>query len=149
MNGRAHAGTSLVLAAPVGIAVGLLARRIDAGILAALGSAAGVILSPDLDHEAITLSDAYIFIGLGNFLGFLWMLYWRPYVWLVPHRSRLSHTPLVGTLVRVTYLLTIPAFLAARQGWLEPLLSFIGHLWPLWIGLAYSDVAHWVMDEVV
>jgi len=146
MNGHVHALTSYVLAVPVGLTAGLLARDLAAGALAAVGCVAGVLLSPDLDHEAITESEALVYRRGGQVLGSLWRTYWMPYALLIPHRHWLSHAPLIGTLGRLLYLLAPFVISAAARGRLLTFLAGAASLWPMLVGLAASDLAHWVMD---
>ncbi len=77
-----------------GLIVGLLTdprTGVIAGISFAIG---GLWLSPDLDTNSKPLKR----------WGFLKIL-WRPYCKLIPHRSMLSHGFLIGTSLRVIYLL--------------------------------------------
>ena len=56
----------------------------------------------------------------------------------------LSHGPFVGTLLRILYLAIVPLILDA-VGTVRVMVD----LWPLWLGLAISDLAHWAMDVLV
>lgn len=69
MNGHAHTAASLLLSVPVGIATGLALGDTAAGILTAAGCLAGILLSPDLDQESITESEAVIYRSLGDVAG--------------------------------------------------------------------------------
>ena len=148
MNGHTHATTSLLLAGPVGLSIGQLALDPGAGILAAIGCAAGVLLSPDLDQEAITESQALVYRSGGRLLGSFWRTYWLPYALLLPHRHWASHAPLISTLGRLAYLLLPFIAAAIVQDSVPDLLATLLGLWPAGVGLAVSDVAHWVMDTV-
>jgi uncharacterized metal-binding protein len=72
------------------------------GVVALAGIAAfmfaGTAFNPDLDLE----SDPY------NHWWFLkW--YWYLYQYLIPHRGWISHSPIIGTLVRLIYLSPVVA----------------------------------------
>lgn len=148
MNGREHARASYALAAPTGAVVGMALGETAAGILAAGGCIAGVLLSPDLDQVGITEAEAIVYRTAGKALGDLWRIYWLPYAVLIRHRHWLSHAPLIGTLGRLGYLLAPVVVWALARECTADLWLVLWALWPLGIGLAVSDVAHWVMDLV-
>jgi uncharacterized metal-binding protein len=90
-------------------------------VFATLGCTSGVLLSPDLDVDA-----GYIGIGiakkyLGSIFSTGWKFAWKPYAIIVPHRSRISHMPGVGTVLRLLYVyafyLVIGTFLFYTIGW--------------------------------
>lgn len=93
------------------------------------GCALGVIVSPDLD-----LVNPLRRVPV---IGWLWGAYWAMYRVAIPHRSKFSHAPLVGTLGRVLWLLPLWVALWALTG-----------LGPGWIiaGLAGVDVIHLALD---
>lgn len=100
-----------------------------------LGGLWCVIASPDLDVD-----DGFYGLTVLNKtkdgLGTLWQLYWKFYSKLIPHRSFISHFPVVGTFGRLLY-----------GGWyFVPLLI-------LWQGTPYFitciialDFLHWILD---
>ena len=94
-TGRRHDQSIWILSLPLGITVGLVLGIKAALIATASCWAGGLWLSPDLD----TRSNALRRWGA---LGFLW---W-PYRRLIPHRSLWSHGPLLGTTLRLAWLLT-------------------------------------------
>lgn len=95
----------------------------------AAGCALGVIVSPDQD-----LVNPLRRVPV---IGWLWGAYWAMYRWAIPHRSKFSHAPLVGTLGRVVWLL--PLWVA---WW------FVTGLGAGWIiaGLAVADFGHVALD---
>lgn len=112
-------------------------------LIAAIAYIVGeVLLSPDLDHNVG--ANAYRRWWL---LRFIWWLYMR----LIPHRSPLSHWPIIGTLGRLLYLGLIVAAVAglARAGGYH--LPIPVHLWPegvtAVIGLELAADTHWVADR--
>jgi len=100
--------------------------------LMAAGCFTGLLLTPDLDTDDGSLAD-YFTRGAGRLVYNAWWLYWWLYRKL-PHRSFLSHAPIVSTLIRIGY-----AF-----WWL----FFLGyHLPPEFlIGLMTADILHYLMD---
>jgi uncharacterized metal-binding protein len=144
MDGKTHAATSAVLAGPTGLAVGALTRDPLAGALAAAGCIIGIPVSPDLDQDGMTISEGVVYGHFGALPGLIWRAYWMPYALAMPHRHVLSHGPFVGTLLRILYLAIVPLILDV-DGTVPVLLD----LWPLWLGLAISDLAHWAMDYLV
>ena len=94
-TGRRHDQSIWILSLPLGIIVGLV-LGIDAGLIAAGACfVGGLWLSPDLDTRSVALRRW----GPFSFL-------WWPYRRLIPHRSLWSHGPLLGTTLRLTWLLT-------------------------------------------
>ena len=79
---------------------------------------------------------------------FLWQLYLFPYAKIIPHRSFLSHAPVIGTLLRIGYLCLPPLLLALALDVDLPAVSIIAWWLAGWtfVGLAVSDTAHWIMD---
>jgi uncharacterized metal-binding protein len=68
----------------------------------------GIMFSPDLDIDS-AIDDRW---------GILFWI-WRPYMWLVPHRSRLlSHGLLIAPLLRLLYFYLITVLLLIASAWL-------------------------------
>ncbi len=61
------------------------------------------LMSCDMDHHARGLS--------GDWTRKLWVVYWKPYAWIVPHRSDFSHSLLLGTPIRILYSAIAPTAL--------------------------------------
>jgi uncharacterized metal-binding protein len=144
MDGKSHAAASVALAVPSALAVTALLQDPIAGALAAAGCVLGIPVSPDLDQDGVTLAEGVVYGHLGAIPGILWRSYWMPYALAIPHRHWTSHAPVVGTLLRILYLLIVPLIVDLR-GTVAVALK----LWPLWLGLAISDMAHWAMDYLV
>lgn len=138
-SGKAHTAAGLLVAAVIG-AVGSL--QPDMRILAAsAGTAfAAYMCSPDMD----TYSLPFARWGLLRFV-------WSPYKRLVPHRSFWSHTPIIGTSLRVVYLLGLYYLLACFFIDLQVAANYVlnEHL-PLAcsfiIGMCIADFVHWLQD---
>lgn len=143
-SGRTHNSANLLLA--VGAYAG--AKYYGAADPVSLSMSAGVmvgfVLNPDLDVESGSI--AYYNVRrlpiVGKALAIAWRIAWWPYAKIVPHRSRLSHFPVMGTLIRVSYLglLTWPAWPFIPWGVVLPWLA------PALLGLMLSDTVHWILD---
>src|SRR6476469_624588 len=77
-------------------------------ILAGAHLLSGIMFSPDLDLDS-AIDDRW---GI-----FFWI--WRPYMWLVPHRSRLfSHGLVIAPLLRLLYFYLMVVLLLIASAWL-------------------------------
>jgi uncharacterized metal-binding protein len=93
-SGRTHDSITWFLAMPVFYATWRLTGRWGDATLAAVAFVfAGLMFSGDLDLR----SAQYYRWGLLRWI-------WKPYQWLVPHRSPLSHGLILGPAVRLLYL---------------------------------------------
>lgn len=114
----------------------------------------GLVVTPDLDvRYRNTYSETIMRHTAGRLAGGFWDWIWLPYAYLIPrHRHWLSHAPIIGTALRLLYLLAIPALLWWVLGHILtlPALPQIAlspaALWALG-GLALVDALHWVMDQ--
>lgn len=148
-DGKTHATVTTALIFPV-TAVSLLLMPDDpfSGAMAgAIGCATGLIIDPDLDVDTITVSEWRMIKRFWIF-GMLWVVIWYPYAWAIPHRSPLSHWPLIGTAGRVLYLLCLIKLTGAILGISVGILGIISlPLFQVWFfGLVVADTAHFLMD---
>lgn len=112
-SGKIHAITTTLAAGLLAPAVVIVAKQpVDHAVAFAAGCMFGLVLTPDLDVDQWTRSHTLVRRSAGWLVGSLWYLFWWPYARLIPHRSPLSHTPVVGTLLRLMYILALPA-----MGW--------------------------------
>jgi uncharacterized metal-binding protein len=150
-DGKTHAQATTALIFPVAMASLLLypSDPFTAMAAGAIGCATGLIIDPDLDLDDITRSEWQMIKKLWIF-GMLWVTLWYPYAWLIPHRSPLSHWPIIGTAGRVGYLLGWLWLLGAIAGVSVPVLAIVSQpLFMIWFGgLAVADMAHFIMDVV-
>lgn len=168
-SGNQHAIASGALGALGGLSLALTGTT-SGPAAAAFGAGAlvGIVLTPDLDLQTGSISQR----SMGRFgliVATFWRMWWIPYAALLGHRSFWSHTPVIGTVIRLVYVGLIPAFI----GWLlsllpfwpelwgnalivlQPVLDFVGPwlpalqaAWPLaLLGLLLSDLLHWIMDR--
>ena len=144
-SGRVHAVASLGLAVPTGL---LAANQWGAqvGLATALGCAAGVFLSPDLDLSGRTVSETLLY-RLHPIIGFPFQILWFPYALMFKHRG-VSHWPVIGTATRLAYLALPAAVVWFVMG--RPVVPSFWE-WPEtwgWVaGVVISDVVHWLMDK--
>lgn len=154
-SGKAHATASILLTVPAGLIALGLGGDWTAATACAVGSLAGVVLSPDLDVDNPTHSN-YI---IGKYLGCLgagtWFAFWWPYAKFIPHRSPLSHWPVLGTLGRLLYMVILGAplwfiltLILFGSGQQLPTPNLTLRVWLEWgiVGLMLSDTMHYLMD---
>ncbi len=79
----------------------------NAAWLAVAHILSGVMFSPDLDLDS----------AIDNRWGALFWI-WRPYMWLVPHRSAWSHSLVFAPLLRLAYFCLVTAGLIVGATWL-------------------------------
>ena len=143
-SGQAHDRATLIVGAPIGMAAAMWWGA-DAGFIAAAACLIGGFwLSPDLDTHSNALRRWGPLRGL-----------WWPYRHLIPHRSLWSHGPLIGTALRLLWLLSWWVVLSLLIGWptnagLPPLVSWLKQqpqqAIALAIGLEASAWLHLILD---
>lgn len=111
---------------------------------AALGAFTGLVVEPDLDQDYQAAPLGTMRETGGDGLAKLWQLYWTPYARLVPHRSLLSHGPVIGTLGRMFYLL--PVYSIPLLLWTYFFGFPTAQLFAYFVGLAWVDALHYIMD---
>lgn len=145
-SGASHAKASIIASIPAGLIVGISLGSIFYGLGTSLGSILGIALTPDLDQEMTTFFEWKLMKKAGP-LAFLWMLAWSPYALIIPHRSFWSHFPVIGTVLRLTYIMFLPTILYVYKGYSVVLPEFVWEgLVGAFVGLVMSDFLHWVMD---
>lgn len=152
-SGRTHRAMTLAIAPLTACAAGVASRSIPAAFVVGLGGLLTVFVNPDLDQEGISASewDIVQFFGLFGGIGHMWMAYWHPYAWAIPHRSPWSHLPAFGTLVRFLYLAPLVFVLVSPFVDLSVMVGSVS-FWRvagwLFIGAAVCDAGHCVADIV-
>lgn len=151
-DGDAHDTITLLLipvAAYIGALVAPLAGvlPIVGGVTAALGCALCWIVNPDLDQGTLTNAESNwrrVPI-IGGVLCFLWQVIWSAYAVIIPHRSPLSHCPILGTAGRYIYLGAIVSFVSyVFKVDLQPNWPVIGLAF---IGSCIGDLGHLIRDS--
>lgn len=113
-SGKNH-DLSILFATPIIGIIGV-AHSLELGIIAATSHyLAGMYLSPDLD----TVSNPFKRWGVLKII-------WIPYQKKIPHRSPLSHAPVLGSAIRLVYLAAL--------------------LLPLWIIFPGLQEVHWAVS---
>jgi uncharacterized metal-binding protein len=102
-QGRDHDRATALLSLPIGLGTALLLNWPSGLIAAAAFSFGGLWLSPDLDTRCRALRR----------WGPLQFIWW-PYQRLIPHRSLLSHGPVIGTSLRLMLLFLWASVLCAQ-----------------------------------
>ncbi|HPH95371.1 MAG TPA: DUF2227 family putative metal-binding protein [Anaerolineaceae bacterium] len=154
-DGKLHAAVSVILAGS-GQALQQIASVTSYQAMAfSLGALLGIILTPDLDLVGGSISQRQVRKSTGNIIGLIWAMLWYPYAKLLGHRSFWSHTPIIGTIIRIIYVFGLPLLLwsmlwQAGHVSVPPPIPVLGQLDPLlfWVllGLSVSDLFHWLMD---
>ena len=117
-----------------------------------LGAMTGIILTPDLDLvNRLGGGCSAIHFWRRIKLGWYWRCYGR-----LPHHSKWSHWPVLGTLLRLIYVSPIVSILiwSMAIGWqqlglvLPEGLGWLAavYLTAFGISLAVADTIHWLMD---
>jgi uncharacterized metal-binding protein len=128
-----------------------LGYPVQASAALAGGALAGIFLSPDLDVDGGSISFYHVRHVAGCLPGLVWSWIWRPYARLIPHRSPLSHWPVISTLIRLGYL----SGMVYSIFWVLLLANLVSHpAIPAWgplaiAGLVLSDTCHFVMDKTI
>lgn len=97
------------------------------------GCLSGLCISPDWDLNPNAM-------GLIGRIGFV-----DEYAELVPHRHKISHTPVVGTIIRFVLTFAIPyIIMGGIFGYWLPLWV----IWRLFAGLCAADALHISLDRI-
>lgn len=175
-DGAWHNATTLLIAAlllvvPFGLS--------DAKYLwLSAGALIALFVNPDLDQDGLTIAETLVGKVLGltgekfggmfgrSFSDFLmrigkgfgllftgvWIAVWSFYAAFMPHRSFFSHFPVVGTSIRVLWLILVLSLLRHLgfilfSKWIDiDLTLYIMQLALLFIGLCLADLGHYARD---
>ena len=155
-SGNMHALATTIVAGIVGPGLVFGAgQHVSVGVASMLGCLLGQVVMPDLDvrHRPIH-SQAIVRRTVGYRVFVVWYLLWLPYAYLIPHhRHWLGHLPFLGTVIRLVYLLAVPALIwygISSAFYLPILPSPLFLSLGLWVfgGLALVDTVHFLMDQV-
>ena len=153
-DGFEHKEASEQWAWVAGFAAIAVSGDLFAGAAAGAGCLAGIFLTPDLDvgyfARILAMKEAKKEFPV---LGRIWHILWIPYAAAIPHRSPLSHWPVIGTAGRMAYLLLIFLLLATAVvgpdravTTLDMMMRYSLTHW-FSVGLCVSDSIHWLMDK--
>ncbi len=122
-------------------------------LLTGAGGLSGLFLTPDLDVDSGSVSQSNVRRAGGGLLGAAWTVLWKPYALLIRHRSFLSHGPIIGTVIRLLYVVFVPwlvwLLLSRLVSWVpSPYQVAAVPAWFWWFaaGLAVVDCAHIFLD---
>lgn len=102
MNGPQHKFANICTGIFLTATTYLIFQREDLTLAAAIGSAVGTTVTPDFDLDKDLPRSIFSKIPV---VAVFWGLMWWPYQKLVKHRSWVSHSPLVSTVIRLLYML--------------------------------------------
>lgn len=151
-NGRCHSAATIAtasaflsyFAAGVVVTSTTISAYNEWAIFAAMGAFCGLVIEPDLDQDAQAAPLSTMRETGGDGLARIWQLYWSPYAHAIPHRSWVSHFPVIGTLGRVLYLAplySVPLFI-----WTHFFGFPLHHIFHVLVGLCWVDLLHFIMD---
>ena len=140
MDGKSHDKITKYLTPVVGLGYGILSGDAVLGFIAGIAELfGGLYLSPDLDIK----SNPWRRWGLLRSL-------WLPYQKLVPHRHWISHSPIVGTLGRVAYILFPSSLILGLNGKLLDAIDLLqanpAIVCATLLGIELSVIAHLIAD---
>jgi len=139
-SGKVHAEVTLAAASLVYVWGMSSGETLTLAAAAAAGTAAGLIITPDLD---VVGTRADHLIKRNGFIPWIvWTIFWRPYAALLPHRHYLSHGIILGTFIRLIYI-AVPLWL------LGILPEFTPGLARAVIGLTIADNLHIGLDFII
>jgi len=146
-DGKTHSAITAVAAGVITVSLWRAGFTGEEVRLAATGCLTGIVLSPDLDVDGGFLGHVLVTKYLGKIVGTIWRVFWWPYAVLAPHRSWMSHAPLISTLLRLGYcygtyfvvcaILQVPAWVP------EPHMALYSCS-----GLVVSDTLHYIADII-
>lgn len=112
------------------------------------GAVMGTVVSPDQDVDTGNYCIYVVRVLCGDFVSRLYQLYWMPYSLLVPHRSFISHSPIIGTAIRFAYLFAVPTIIIFAIN-KEYAVSLLPLSVTAFLGLCASDAVHIFLDSAV
>ena len=150
-GGKVHGAITLATASGV-VAPYLIVQWGGSPYWYVAGCLVGLLVTPDLDLNNGNISDT-VLRRVFPPAQWLWRLFWTPYSLALPHRSKFSHFPFLGTLVRIGYV-----FLLLNL--LNLLFFLVGNIfdgyrfvwmwnWSFFFGLAHVDALHYLADKFI
>lgn len=141
-SGNFHANVAKV-AAP-SVMIGLILHHSPAEAAIAYGLLVGILITPDLDHSAITFEEKR-FLKLNRRFGKLWLKLSNLYSKRFIHRGQ-SHWIIFGTITRLPYglLLSLPAIFLFNKFGIPPFET----LFFIFCGWTFQDTIHIITDWI-
>lgn len=160
-SGYVHAKVTLYTA-PAAFAIGLVSSGVLGGVVAATGCVLGILLTPDLDQQTYSMIENRLRKSKNpvvSAIGWAYIGFFYAYAKAIPHRSPVSHAPLIGTAFRLIYIVCMVSLALSLVTILTPwspvyvFITFLAYalssnpFWMAIIGLTMSDFMHWVFDR--
>ncbi len=155
-SGEAHIQGTAILSLALSAVTFVSTGDWRVGAFTLSGTLAGVFLTPDLDQPWVISASEQAIIRYTLGLGYLWLAVWHIYATLIPHRSPLSHWPILGTAGRLLWLFLVYLFVnfmwgVPSDGLLARTLTWGRSQPPFYwyvalLGLVMSDTLHFLMD---
>ena len=148
-NGPVHARITMVVAVVVIPSVSITSHMQPVDILLLVsGALLGLAINPDLDLSENRFNNDLQHISK-NFLKFAWDGYWYMYGRLIHHRSPISHSPILGTLIRMIYMIPVLTLIVVPLSYILSDHSIFIVFVILFTGLCVSDLFHIIADILV
>ncbi|MEN8241729.1 MAG: DUF2227 family putative metal-binding protein [Chloroflexota bacterium] len=160
-NGRVHAFSTIALAGVSAAALYQFNPNQEINIAAVSGVLSGLMLTPDLDVPAGSISQSFVRRKSGILFSLIWRIWWLPYAHIIPHRHWVSHFPLISTIIRIIYLgfligvITGLLSLVPGNDQIFPDIYHIVKEFALSLqgaaalaGLTLSDMLHYLLDRI-
>ena len=150
-GGKVHSALTIATASGV-IAPYAVANLGGNEYLYLAGCVTGLLIMPDMDVDGGNISDFFI-RKVSRPAQWLWRLFWTPYALLIPHRHKLSHLPILGTVVRIGYVFLLINLINMVGLLFRGLFDSVSLVW-IWdwsffFGLAHVDAIHWFADWTI
>lgn len=125
-SGQHHAGMTKGIASGIGLGAisSYFLTPIEISFMA-IGCLFGLFLSPDADVDGGYIGFWYIRKVFGKGGEFIWKIIWEPYQRALKHRSFWSHTPVIGTVVRLIYCVVPLIIILLKDQQSTPILEII------------------------
>lgn len=161
-NGKTHQGGYIFGLGALAVCGWFLAHEgyltSEEGVSLVAGGVIGMLIDPDVrDQHNITTRGERRMWGLpifGPIIGYIFQVYWYPFALWIPHRSFLSHLPVVATALAAAWLLLPPALAFYYIGGYNASTSFgqwLGNAYQPWMEAAFwgwcvQDTIHLALD---
>lgn len=140
-NGACHSAATIATASAM---LSYYMAGNEWALWAALGVFTGLVVEPDLDQDYQAAPLGTMRQTGGDLLARVWQLYWTPYAKLIPHRSILSHFPVIGSVGRMLY--CIPIYSIPLFVWSHYFGFPSAQIFSYAVGLCWCDALHYIMD---
>jgi len=147
-SGKVHAAMTFSVATGV-LAPYAIVQLNGNPYLYVAGNLVGLLVTPDLDLNNDNYSH-YLIRKIFYPAYWIWKIIWKPYNLLIPHRSPISHFPLLGTLLRIGYVFLLLNLFNLLFSLVSDTVSFVW-VWDTWffLGLAHVDTIHFLADNLI